>query len=213
MSRVAATSLLVFALAQSAASAAASMQATIRDSSGRPVPDAVVYAVASSGTSEARGKTVAVEQVDREFVPYVTVVQTGTTVTFPNRDPIMHHVYSFSPAKTFEIKLYTGKSPVELVFDKPGIVTLGCNIHDWMIGYVFVVSTPHFGKSDASGVAVMRDVPAGTYDVQVWHPQQRGAAAAQRIAVQAADVLSLPYTLDIVPRKPKYKPPLDRLKY
>ena len=213
MSRVAATSLLVFALAQSAVGTAASVQATVRDGAGRPVADAVVYAVPSAGPSEARGKTTAVEQVDREFVPYVTVVQTGTTVTFPNRDPIMHHVYSFSPAKTFEIKLYTGKSPVELVFDKPGVVTLGCNIHDWMIGYVFVVSTPYFGKSDASGVAAMREIPAGTYDVQVWHPQQRAAAAPQRIAVQASEIASLPYTLEIAPRKPKYKPPLDRLRY
>jgi plastocyanin len=192
---------------------AASVQATVRDAAGRPVADAVVYAVPASGTSEAHGKTMAVEQVDREFVPYVTVVQTGTTVTFPNRDPIMHHVYSFSPAKTFEIKLYTGKSPVALVFDKPGAVTLGCNIHDWMIGYVFVVSTPYFGKSDASGVASMRDMPAGSYDVHVWHPQQRGAAVPQRIAVQASDVVSLPYKLEVAPRKPKYKPPLDRLKY
>lgn len=213
MSRFAASSLLAFALAQSGACLAASVQATVRNAAGHAVRDAVVYAIPSSGPSEARGKTMAVEQVDREFVPYVTVVQTGTTVTFPNRDPIMHHVYSFSPAKTFEIKLYTGKSPVEVVFGKPGAVTLGCNIHDWMIGYVFVVSTPHFGKSDATGVAAMREVPAGTYDVQVWHPQQRGAAPAQRIAVQAGDVVSLPYTLEVVPRKPKYKPPLDRLKY
>ena len=213
MSRVPASFLLVFALAQSAACVAASVQAMVRDGAGRPVPDAVVYAIPSSGPSEARGRTAAIEQVDREFVPYVSVVQTGTTVTFPNRDPIMHHVYSFSPAKTFEIKLYTGKSPVEVVFDKPGVVTLGCNIHDWMIGYVFVVSTPHFGKSDANGVALMRDVPVGTYDVQVWHPQQRAAAVQQRIAVQAADVVSLPYTLEVAPRKPKYKPPLDRLKY
>ena len=213
MSRLAASSLLVLALAQSAAGMAASVQATVRDAAGRPVPDAVVYAIPSSGPTEARGKTVAVEQVDREFVPYVTVVQTGTTVTFPNRDPIMHHVYSFSPPKTFEIKLYTGKSPVEVVFDKPGAVTLGCNIHDWMIGYVFVVSSPYFGKSDANGVASMREMPAGTYDVHVWHPQQRGAAAPQRIAVQSTEVVSLPYTLEVAPRRPKYKPPLDRLKY
>lgn len=213
MSRVATTSLLFLALAQCATGLAASVQAMVRDAAGRPIADAVVYAVPASGPSEARGKTMAVEQVDREFVPYVTVVQTGTTVTFPNRDPIMHHVYSFSPPKTFEIKLYTGKSPVEVVFDKPGAVTLGCNIHDWMIGYVFVVSTPYFGKSDASGVANMREMPAGAYDVQVWHPQQRSGPTAQRIAVLAGDVVSLPFLLDIAPRKPKYKPPLDRLKY
>ena len=80
--------------------------------------------------------------MEREFVPFVTVVQTGTVVTFPNRDPILHHVYSFSPAKQFEIKLYTGKSPTEIVFDKAGVVTLGCNIHDHMIAYVYVSDSP-----------------------------------------------------------------------
>ena len=128
------------ALALPAASAA-TVEVQVRDSSGAPVADAVVYAMASSGPSEAKpGHTVAVEQVDREFIPYVSVVQTGTAVAFPNRDPIMHHVYSFSAPKPFEIKLYTGKSPSEIVFDKAGIVTLGCNIHDWMIGYIAVVN-------------------------------------------------------------------------
>ena len=109
--------------------------------------------------------------------------------------------------------LYRGKPYPPVTFEQPGVVTLGCNIHDWMIGYVFVVSTPWFGKSDANGVASMREVPAGTYDVHVWHPQQRSTVAPQRVAVQAADVISLPYALEVVPRKPKYKPPLDRLKY
>jgi hypothetical protein len=113
-------------------------------------------------------------------VPYVTVIQTGTTVTFPNRDPILHHVYSFSPAKPFEIKLYTGKSPVEVVFDKPGVVTLGCNIHDWMIGYIAVVPTPWFAKTDAAGTAIIRDLPPGAYDIQAWHPHQRGTIGPAR---------------------------------
>ena len=114
----------------------------------------------AAGAPDARGKLAAIAQVDREFVPYMTVLQTGTTVTFPNRDPIQHHVYSFSPAKSFEIKLYSGKSPSEILFDKPGVVTLGCNIHDWMIGYMLVVSTPYFAKTDAGGIARLRDVPA-----------------------------------------------------
>lgn len=191
---------------------AATLEARVTDPAGSPVADAVVYAVAASGGSEARGKrTVAVEQVDREFVPYVTVVQAGTTVTFPNRDPILHHVYSFSPPKTFEIKLYTGKSPSAILFDKPGVVTLGCNIHDWMIGYILVVPTPHFAKTDAQGVARFRDVPAGPYDVRAWHPQQRTAAPNQSLALESNTPAR--FTIEVVPRKPKYKPPLDRLKY
>jgi plastocyanin len=191
---------------------AASLEVQVRDPSGQPVADAVIYATPAAGSSDVKTKkTVAVEQVDREFVPYVSVIQTGTTVTFPNRDPIMHHVYSFSPAKTFEIKLYTGKSPSEIRFDKPGIITLGCNIHDWMIAYILVVSTPYFAKTDARGVAVVRDVPAGSFEVRAWHPQQGGAAAPQAVVVDGA--ARAQFTLEVQPRKPKYKPPLDRLRY
>ena len=201
MSRRTAILIAVLALAAMRDTHAASLQAQVRDASGKPLADAVVYAMPGAAVPELRRGKAAVEQIDREFVPYVTVVQTGTLVAFPNRDPILHHVYSFSPAKPFEIKLYTGKSPTEVLLDKPGVITLGCNIHDWMIGYILVVSTPHFAKTDATGHALLRDLPAGAYDIHAWHPQQRSSAAAQRV------------TLDAAARKVKYKPPLDRLKY
>jgi plastocyanin len=186
----------------------------VRDTSGKPVADAVVYAAPVSGPLEARAsRTMAVEQLDREFVPYVSVIQTGTAVAFPNRDAILHHVYSFSPAKTFEFKLYTGKSPSEVRFDKPGIVTLGCNIHDWMIAYILVVSTPHFARTDESGVARIRDIPAGGYELRVWHPSQRVALEGTPVVLEAAAQNRPAFVLDLVPRKPRYKPPLDRLKY
>jgi plastocyanin len=214
MSRLAAPLFSLLALAAPAASAAA-LQAQVKDATGKPLSDAVVYAVAGATNETRPPKTpVAVEQVDREFVPYVTVIQVGTTVTFPNRDPILHHVYSFSPAKSFEIKLYTGKSPVELVFDKPGVVTLGCNIHDWMIGYIAVVPTPWFAKTDATGTALLRDLPPGAYDIHAWHPQQRGAIGPARVTFDAAtSTHTASFTIDAPPRKQKYKPPLDRLRY
>ena len=192
----------------------ASLDAQVRDAAGKPLADAVVYAIPGS-THETRPARapVAVEQIDREFVPYVTVVQVGTTVTFPNRDPILHHVYSFSPAKTIDIPLYTGKSPMEVLFDKPGVVTLGCNIHDWMIGYILVVPTAHFVRTDARGVARLRDMPSGAYDVHAWHPQQRAALAPQRVTLDPPSAPSLEFSIDAPPRKPKYKPPLDRMKY
>lgn len=194
---------------------AASLEAQVRDPAGKPVADAVVYAMPASGPADARGKkTVAVEQADREFVPYVSVIQTGTTVTFPNRDPILHHVYSFSPAKTFEIKLYTGKSPSEIRFDKPGVITLGCNIHDWMIAYIVVVPTPHYGRTDAAGAVRMRDLPAGAYEVRAYHPNQRAAASPQNASLDSrAAAARLSFAIDTTPRKPRYKPPLDRAKY
>ena len=192
---------------------AAELHVQVRDPAGRGVADAVIYAMPASGPSEARlGKTAAVEQIDREFVPTVTVIQTGTAVVFPNRDPILHHVYSFSAAKTFEIKLYTGKSPREIVFDKPGVVTLGCNIHDWMLAFIAVVSTPHFGKTDASGKARLRDLPPGAYDLFAWHPNQRSAPQPIKIAVDGADNIAS-FVIETVATKTRYKPPLDRMRY
>ena len=193
---------------------AAALEAQVKDAAGKPLADAVVYAIAGSAHDARPARpSVAIEQIDREFVPYVTAVQVGTTVTFPNRDPILHHVYSFSPAKNIDIPLYTGKSPVQVLFDKAGVVTLGCNIHDWMIGYILVVPTPHFARTDASGTARLRDLPGGAYDVHAWHPQQRAALAPQRVTLDAPSATPLAFVIDAPARKPKYKPPLDRMKY
>jgi plastocyanin len=205
--------LIVLMLARQGA--AASIDAQVRDTSGRPVADAVVYAVPAGAAVEMRGsRTVSIEQLDREFVPYVSVIQAGTQVDFPNRDPIQHHVYSFSPAKNFEFKLYTGKSPGRVVFDKPGVITVGCNIHDWMIAYILVVSTPYFAKVDAAGNAKLRDLRPGTYEVHAWHPLQRGPGAPASLTLDtAASATSAGFNMDVEPRKPRYKPPLDRMRY
>ena len=192
---------------------AASLEVRVRDAAGAPVPDAAVYAVPASGPVDARNpRPVAIEQLDREFVPHVTVVQTGTPVVFPNRDPIQHHVYSFSPAKPFEIKLYTGTSP-QILLDRAGIVTLGCNIHDWMIGYVVVVATPHFARTDSSGQARLRDLPAGSYEVHAFHPNQRAAAPPQSASLETTAAAAATFTVNTVPRKARYKPPVDRARY
>ena len=197
------------------ASPAAELSVAVRDAAGQPVADAVVVAVPAGATVDAKGgTTVAIEQSDREFVPYVSVIQTGTLVEFPNRDPIQHHVYSFSPAKTFEIKLYTGRSPVGILFDKPGVITIGCNIHDWMIAYLLVVPTPHFAKVDAAGNARLRDLRPGTYEVRAWHPLQRAAAADVSVTLEAAaSAGTAGFNLEVEPRKARYKPPLDRMRY
>lgn len=193
---------------------AASIAIEVRDASGAPVADAAVYALPAQAATDSKGaRTAAVEQIDREFVPHVSVIQVGTSVTFPNRDSILHHVYSFSPAKSFEIKLYTGKSPGQIVFDKPGLVTLGCNIHDWMIGYILVVDTPHFARTGPSGNALLRDLPVGNYELNAWHPQQRAALAPQRIALDAVTVGHASFVFDVQARKTRYKPLLDRAKY
>ena len=213
MSRLATCLAVAIAAAAPWRAHAGSLDVSVRDASGEPVADAAVYAVPPNPTGEARGRTAEIAQADREFVPFMTVVQVGTSVAFPNRDPILHHVYSFSPAKPFEIKLYTGKSPHEVVFDKPGVVVLGCNIHDWMLAYVVVVPTPYFGHSDANGAVHLRELPAGAYELHAWHPFQRAALAPQAITVPAAGTQDAAFQLELQPRKPKFKPPLDRLKY
>ena len=198
----------------SAVAEAASLEVQVRDPSGAAIVDAAVYAMPGTGPTDARSaRTVTIEQREREFVPFVTVLQTGTPVSFPNRDPIMHHVYSFSPPKSFEIKLYSGTPPGEIVFDKPGVVTLGCNIHDWMVAYVVAVQTPYFGRTDAQGNVRLRDLPAGIYEVGAYHPHQRKAQPTQRSVLEAQSNERVAVTLDAPPRKPRYKPPLDRARY
>ena len=144
---------------------------TVNDETGKPLTDAVVYldSSAAKAASKALGG-VEIGQQDRKFIPAVTVVPVGSSITFPNRDTVRHHVYSFSPAKTFDLKLYSGTPSSPVVFDKPGVVNLGCNIHDQMQAWVVVVETPFHGKSER-GVATLHAVPAGTYRLKVWHPR------------------------------------------
>ena len=139
-------------LCQGMAASAADVRATIRDAEGKPVTDAVVLAFpAKGGAAAAKAGSATMDQVDKEFVPRVMAIRVGTSVRFPNQDNTRHQVYSFSAAKKFELPLYAGKPASPVVFDKPGVVTLGCNIHDWMLGYIYVADTPYFGKTGAAG--------------------------------------------------------------
>ena len=139
-----------------------------------------------SGKVPPRSSTALIDQVGREFVPLVSVVQTGALVSFPNKDNIRHQVYSFSPAKTFELRLYSGTQASPVVFDKPGLVTLGCNIHDNMIAYALVVDSPWFAKTDAAGKALLDGLPAGDYEIHAWHYRQAGTAVlSQRLSAKS----------------------------
>ena len=111
------------------------------------------------------------DQQKGQFMPHMLVVQSGTAVDFPNSDNVSHHVYSFSKTKTFELPLYKGDVYPPQVFDQPGIVVLGCNIHDGMLGYIVVVDTPHFALTNEQGVALIDDVPNGEYVLQSWTPR------------------------------------------
>jgi len=179
---------------------------------GHPVEDAVVFLQPLSGqkAAERAPASASISQHDREFAPYLTIVQTGAAVRFPNKDPIRHHVYSFSNPKKFEIKLYAGDGPEPIVFDKPGIVTIGCNVHDWMLAYLFVVDTPWFGKTDSQGRLQIDTIQDGAYEAHVWHPRQRHETPPHRLEAASG---TLRFVLEIAPRRPRYKPPADSLSY
>ncbi|MBD8525766.1 methylamine utilization protein [Pseudoxanthomonas sp. CAU 1598] len=164
----------------------------------RPVAEAVLSLRPQQPTMGAPGRVV-VDQIGSQFVPRVTAVQVGTAVDFPNSDQTRHQVYSFSPAKRFSLPLYSGTPPEPVLFDQPGVVSLGCNIHDWMQGYIVVVDTPYFAVTDASGAAII-EAPVGHYTLEVWHERLLGDAS-QNIELSAGEV-RLPLSIELSPPPP-----------
>lgn len=184
---------------------AATLSFQVTDAAGTPLEDAVVWAVPKGEPPRPR-REAAVEQKDRRFVPKVTVVQTGTLVSFPNRDEIRHHVYSFSPPKNFEIKLYAGTPAAPVLFDKPGEVVLGCNIHDDMIAWIYVVDSPWFAKTGKDGRAKLEDVPAGEYEARAWHPSgAKVDTRALRVRADEAVATGFALPLKVQPARPAPK--------
>ncbi|AKF50142.1 hypothetical protein PsyrH_06650 [Pseudomonas syringae pv. syringae HS191] len=171
MTNVFISALLAGLCVASAASASAStFTAQVMDKEGKPLADAVVTLKGPPDPSPVALKA-SMDQRDQEFAPHVLAIHTGTQVKFPNSDNIRHQVYSFSPAKRFELRLYEGTPSDPLLFDKPGVVVLGCNIHDWMVGYIYVTDEPWFGVTDSNGQLKLDQMPAGHYNATLWHPQ------------------------------------------
>jgi plastocyanin len=141
---------------------------------GKGVAGAIVV-LRNTDASVARAPSVVgtIDQLNRSFVPHTLVVPVGSQVLFPNSDTVSHQVYSFSSAKKFQLPLYRGKAHAPVLFDQPGVVTLGCNIHDQMRAYVFVVDAQYFGRTDDTGLWKARDIAPGEYVVQIWHPLAR----------------------------------------
>lgn len=169
---------------------AATVQVQVQDGAGKPLAGAAVFLESREARAAAKPAAGAeIAQVGKQFDPRVLVVPVGTSVSFPNRDTVRHHVYSFSPSKTFELKLYTGTAVNPVVFDKPGIAVLGCNIHDNMTAWVVVVETPYYGSSTPDGTVLLGNVPAGNYRLRVWHPGLPVGAPAtdQALVIGATD--------------------------
>lgn len=163
----------VWLLASSMATSvcAGMLQVGLIDPQGAPLADAVV--TLAGPPSVAPGLLKAdMDQRDKVFYPHVLVIRAGTAVTFPNSDDIRHQVYSFSPSKRFELRLYEGIPAAPVLFDQPGVVVLGCNIHDWMLGYIYVTQDPWYGVTDSKGQVTFANLPTGSYSLTLWHPQR-----------------------------------------
>lgn len=181
------------------AASAATFQAHVQEADGKPVADAVITLAGPAGRAPGAAQAV-MDQRAKAYLPHVLAVRTGTAVSFPNSDNIRHQVYSFSPAKRFELRLYEGTPTSPVVFDKPGVVVLGCNIHDWMLGYIYVTDDPWFAVTDAEGNARFSDLPAGAYQITAWHPQSAEQQPQPQGELQIdASASHRTYTLAITP--------------
>ena len=170
-----------------AAARAGNVSLDVRGVDGRGLAGAVVTLVLPGVAAPVPRESYAMEQRDIQFQPHVLIVPVGASVSFPNRDKVRHHVYSFSKPKKIDLKLYGRDESRSVVFDKPGVVALGCNIHDAMNGFIIVSATPFAAQTDANGHVEFANVPAGAAKVSVWHPSIRapGNVATQPLAVAA----------------------------
>ena len=143
---------------------------------GRPLGGVVVTVNPASGPAHPAAPVQAVmDQINRAFAPDLLVIPVDSTVAFPNSDSVSHQIYSFSPAKRFQLPLYRGKPYSPVMFDQPGVVTMGCNIHDEMLAYIVITDASFFGRTNAAG-SWSADVPGGGYRISVWHPRIRDDA-------------------------------------
>lgn len=143
------------------------------DQLGNPLQDAVILApegyISTSVDANRAQPPAIMDQIDKAFAPKVLTVEQGRQVNFPNSDNIRHHVYSFSTPKVFELKLYSTQPEHPISFEQPGIVVLGCNIHDQMIGFIVVSDTPIWGQTDQQGQTSL-DIGSDVQNLRVWHP-------------------------------------------
>jgi plastocyanin len=173
---------------------------------GQGISQAVVFvpALPNGGRMQAAPSSTEIDQIHKEFVPALLPVVVGTEVRFPNRDQIQHHVYSFSRAKNFELPLYKGEDAPPVLFDKVGVVKIGCNIHDWMSAIILVLPTPYFAVTDEAGNFTLSDLPAGAYALAAWHElsQSKPEETTQQIQVGGSPT-AVTFTLPLSAPRPR----------
>ncbi|SNY60106.1 hypothetical protein SAMN06297280_0012 [Arsukibacterium tuosuense] len=198
-----ASGLVVALISYASQLSAASLTINLTNQQQQPLADAVVE-LRSLSNPELKQQRIQVAQQALTFVPFVSAIPAGSVVEFPNLDKTRHHVYSFSPAKQFEIQLYADKPEAPITFDTPGIVALGCNIHDYMQAYIYVSESNLVAVSDGAGQLNWPDIAPGGYQLYIWHPWQ--LADRQPTALDVVmPVQTAAYTLavDLSQQKPQ----------
>lgn len=197
------TILALAALCLASPAVAGDVTVDVRDTAGKPVPNAVVMIRPAGGVPASKPMKVSwplvMAQQNIQFAPYVLIVPLGSAVSFPNKDKVRHHVYSFSTPKKFELKLYGKDESRAITFDKPGAVSLGCNIHDTMIAFIYVSETPYAMKSGIDGSATVQDVPAGGGQLMVWHPDLKAKTPVGRALAVTGAAQRTSIVLDLRP--------------
>jgi len=181
---------LVLSLALCGAVAAADLQVHVTQLNGTPLPGAVVTVHAlGAGPPPAAPLQSVMDQVNLAFAPDVLVIPVGSTVSFPNSDKTGHEVYSFSSTHPFKLGLYRGKPYPPEHFDRAGLVTLGCNIHDAMLAYILVTDAAYYGRTAANGSWSQPDIARGRYRIEVWSPRltEPGQTLQRELTVEAGD--------------------------
>ena len=181
----------------------------------KPVEDAVVFVYEASGTFKGPEEPLVMDQVDKEFVPHLLPILIHSTVRFPNKDEIHHHLYSFSKAKSFELPLYKGEPAEPILFDKPGVVKMGCNIHDWMRGIILVLPNPYFAQTDSKGKAEL-ELPEtileeGDIELAVFHERLRGGVDKTRQKVTLEEGAEIRWEIKLKRKRKSKRPKIKTL--
>jgi plastocyanin len=167
----------------------------VLDKGGRLVSDAsdvVVYL--EGGAAKSQPVKASIVMRAKAFMPHVLVVPVGSTVEFPNEDPILHNAFSLSGANRFDLDLYKKPKSGSFTFQQPGIVRIYCNIHPQMSAIVVVRDNPFFTKAARNGSFTIDGVPAGRYTLKAWH--ERGSEVETEVAVPAAGQAEASLRLD-----------------
>jgi plastocyanin len=202
-----AVAILCFTFFGAGQARAGSLTVTVKQRNDKPLVGAVIT-LETPTMPPASPVAAIMDQVNLSFVPDVLVVPLHSKVTFPNSDAISHQVYSFSSARQFQLPLYRGKAYPPVVFDQPGVVTLGCNIHDNMLAYIVVTSAPYFGRTGADGTWIVPNLPPGKYSMRVWHPLLNEAQDVERTVQAGAerDAIEMRLARDLHPAPLKGRP-------